>query len=98
MYPSLNVDILELLACELVELGLKATAVSLACCCRSFEDLVLHVLWKTQDHLITLLKCLPQDIWEEGLEGFVSKTMAFNLLFALNHSISKAFPKNPDKN
>ena len=67
-------DILELLARELVQSELKATAVSLACCCRGFEDSLLGVLWKTQDRLTPLLKCLPQEVWAEEDRGFVSKT------------------------
>ena len=73
MHSSLNsYDILELLARELAESKLKATAVSLARCCRSFEDPVLNELWKTQKRLTPLLKQLPQEVWEE--EGkFVSQ-------------------------
>jgi hypothetical protein len=79
-------DIPHLLACELVGSELKATAVSLACCCRTFEDPVLNVLWETQDQLTPLLKCLPQDAWKEGdyTSTFVSKTVVFDSLSALN--------------
>ena len=80
MHPCLRVDeIVRLMACELVALEAKATAVSLACCCRSLEDPVLDALWETQDGSIPLLKCLPQVVWEEGDESFVSQLTTFRL-------------------
>jgi hypothetical protein len=86
MHPSLTVDdILHLLACELVESELEATAVSLACCCRTFEDPVLNVLWKTQEQLTPLLKCLPQEVWEEEDGMFVSQALSLYLLSTLNN-------------
>ena len=39
------------------------TAVSLACCARSFEEPALSALWKIQDELPTLIKTLPPDSW-----------------------------------
>jgi hypothetical protein len=73
MHRSLAMDdILHLLACELVESELRGTAVSLACCCRTFKDVVLNALWKTQGRLTPLLKCLPQEVWKED-ESFVSQ-------------------------
>jgi hypothetical protein len=64
MHACLNVDeILRLLACELVESGAKATTVAFACCCKSFEDTALDVLWETQSDLLPLLKSLPEDVW-----------------------------------
>ena len=63
MHPYLNVDeILRLLACELVDSEAKSTAVSLACCCKTFEDPVLDALWETQSKLFPLLKSLPADV------------------------------------
>lgn len=99
MHPSFSVgDIIRLFACELVGSELKATAVWLACCRRSFEDSVLRVLWKTQDRLTPLLKCLPQEVWVEEQDGsFVSEVVVFNLLSVLNHLFFKGFPKNTDK-
>ncbi|KAF9786371.1 hypothetical protein BJ322DRAFT_1108227 [Thelephora terrestris] len=71
MHRCLSVDeILRIIACELVGSGLKATAVSLAHCCRSFQGPVLDTLWKTQYRLIPLLKCLPQGVWQEEGEVF----------------------------
>ena len=73
MHPCLNVDeILRLLARELVASGAQATSVALGSCCKSFEDPVLDALWETQDQLTPLLKCFPQDVWEEGHGYFVS--------------------------
>jgi len=83
MHHSLNVDeILRLLACELVATGAKATAVALACCCKSFEDPVLDALWKRQDRLTPLLDCFPREVWEEGSASFVSHSVVaiFSLL------------------
>jgi len=81
MHPCLNVDeIIRLLACELVASKAKATAVALACCCKSFEEPVLDALWEGQDRLTPLLKCLPRDVWEEGDENFVSLSADFILL------------------
>ena len=76
MHTCLRVDeIVRLLACELVASEAKATAVSLACCCKGFEDPVLDELWETQEELSPLLKCFPQDdVWEqESDETFVSQ-------------------------
>ena len=73
MHPCLNIDeILRLLTRELVESEAKATTVSLACCCKSFEDPVLGALWETQDGLLPLLKSLPGDIWKVDEGRFVS--------------------------
>ena len=41
-----------------------STAVSLACCARSFEEPALSALWKIQDELPTLVKTLPPDSWD----------------------------------
>jgi hypothetical protein len=87
MHPCLNVDeILRLFARELVASGAKATAVSLACCCKDFEDPVLDVLWETQDRLTPLLKCFPQEVWKEEGGSFVSYIMVF-IFSTLSHLI-----------
>jgi len=65
MHPCLNVEeILRLLTCGLVALEAKATGAPFACCCKGFEDPVLDVLWESQDRLVPLLKCFPQEVWE----------------------------------
>ena len=67
MHTCLNVDeIIRLIAHEAAESKAKATAVALACCCRSFEDPVLDVLWETQENLLPLLRSLPGDVWNES--------------------------------
>ena len=67
MHLCLNVDkIIRLITCKLVESNAKATAVTLACCRKDFEDPVLDVLWRTQERLLPLLKSLPRDVWNEG--------------------------------
>ena len=78
MHACLRVnEIVRLLACELVVLEAKATAVSLACCCKTFEEPVLDALWETQDRLTPLLECFPRDVWK-GKDGkFVSQVMEF---------------------
>ena len=84
MHPCFNVDeILSLFARELVVSKAKATAVALACCCKGFEGPVLDALWETQKRLTPLLKCIPQDVWEEGNGGFVSLAAALTPI-ALN--------------
>ena len=40
------------------------TAVSLACCTKSFEEPALRALWKIQKELPNLIKALPPDCWE----------------------------------
>ena len=73
MHPCLKVDeILRQFARELVLSGGKATAVSLACCCKGFEDPALNALWESQDRLFPLLKTLPTDAWKEEAGHFVS--------------------------
>jgi len=77
MHPCLNVDeIVRLIACELVASEAKATAVALACCCKSFEDPVLDTLWKTQEFLTLLLGSLPGDVWNEDEDGLGCKVRA----------------------
>ena len=67
MHACLYVDeIVRPIACELVTSGGEATAVALACCCKSFEDPVLDALWETQEWLTPLLKTFPEDVWNEG--------------------------------
>ena len=82
MHPCLNVDeIFRILLCELVDSGAKATAVSLACCCRSFEGPALDVLWRTQHQLLPLLKSFPRDTWKVEAGRFVSLPILFIFLF-----------------
>jgi len=65
MHPCLHVDeITRLIARELVRSGGRATAVALACCCKSFENPALDALWETQEELVPLLKSLPRDVWD----------------------------------
>ena len=78
MHLCFGVDeILSLFARELVMSEAKATAVALACCCKGFEEPVLDALWETQERLTPLLKCIPQDAWEERSGGFVSLAVPF---------------------
>ena len=80
MHACLNVDeIVRLIALELVAFGGKATAVCLACCCKSFEDPALDALWATQESLLPLLKSLPSDVWKEsGYNVGVPTTRVFS--------------------
>ena len=88
MHPCLNVDeILRLLARALVSSDAKAAAVALACCCKTFEEPVLDVLWEMQNQLIPLLECFPQDAWEEKDGRFVSPSTALILISTLNYTI-----------
>jgi len=96
MHHCLSVDeILRLLACELVTSKAMATAVALACCCKSLEDPALDAIWETQRRLIPLLKCFPQDVWE-GDGSFVSSLIVVNFL-ALNRLVMEAFKRVPTK-
>lgn len=94
MHPCLCVDeILRLLTCELVASGAGATAVSLACCCKIFEDPVLDVLWRTQERLLPLLKSLPGDVWNE--DGYKVDVAIMFIHSLLNYSIRKSFRRSP---
>jgi len=74
MHHCLNVDeIVRLIVHELVTSGGRGTAVSLACCRKSFEDSALDVLWATQHELLVLLKTFPGDVRDED-ECTVSAT------------------------
>jgi len=97
MHRCLSVDeILGLLACELVASGAKATAAALARCRKIFEDPLLDALWETQNRLTPLLDCLPEDVWEEESESFVSHSPV-DIFSALNCLDWKVFQENPDK-
>lgn len=98
MNPCLSVDeILRLLARGLVASEAKASSVSLACCCKSFEDPVLDVLWETQERLFPLLKSFPEDVWEVDVGHFVSLLTGF--IFSLsNRSTEKVLQETPNKN
>ena len=86
MHPCLNVDeIIRLIAGELVASEAKATAVSFACYCKTFEDPVLDTLWESQDRLLPLLKSLPGDIWSG--HGCTVSTPIMRVLLSLNYLI-----------
>jgi len=94
MHACLNVDeIMRLIAHNLVASSRKGSAVSLACCCKSFEDPVLDTLWATQDELHTLLESLPSDVWEEG--GYSVSAPKTWLFSSLNFLIQKSFQRPP---
>jgi len=94
MHSCLNLDeIVRLIACELVTINAKATAVALALCRKSFEDPVLDVLWETQEHLLPLQKCLPEDVWNEI--GCVVSCINNTLFSSLNRLIRKTFKRLP---
>ena len=97
MHACLNViEIVRLVACELVASRGGASAVVLACCCKSFEDPVLDALWATQDGLLPLLKSFPEDVWNEG--GCTVSALTKSIFFALpNDSGRKAFKRPPTK-
>ena len=56
--------IIEPIVRGLVDSEAKATAVALACCCQSFTDPALDLLWKTQERLRPLLESLGEDVWD----------------------------------
>ena len=90
MHHCLRVDeILRHVASELVASEGDATAVALACCCKSFEDPVLDALWETQEELTPLFETFPIDVWDCG----VGAPTAF-VLCSLNHTFP-VFQKAP---
>jgi len=94
MHACLNVDeILRLIACDLVVSGGQATAVALACCCKSLEDPVLDALWETQDYLTPLLNSLPGDVWNEG-QHVVSAPTTY-IFSSLNYFTQRSFKRLP---
>ena len=94
MHSCLNVDeILRLIACELVASKAQATAVALACCCKSFEDLALDALWETQYGLFPLLYSLPGDVWDKG-KCTVSASTTY-IFSSFNRFIQKSFKRLP---
>ena len=87
MHACLYVDeILRLITRELVAPKAKATAIALACCCKSFEHPVLDTLWTVQCKLLPLLKSLPGVVWNEGEQAVRSPTFP-----SLNCLILKVF-------
>lgn len=94
MHPCLRMDeIVRLIAYELVASRGQATAVALACCCKSFEDPVLDALWEAQERLLPLLKLLPGDVWTGGYKVGAQTILVLHLL---NHCL-KVFQKTPDE-
>jgi hypothetical protein len=94
MHPCLGVDeIFRFLAYELVASEAKASIVALACCCKSFEDPALDILWETQDRLLPLLKSLPGDVWKG--DGCTVSASTTRVLFLLNHLDPKSFKRFP---
>ena len=89
-------DIVRPIAFELIADGGQATAVSLACSCKRFEDLVLDELWGVQDQLVPLLKILPGDIWNPG-EYDVSPAITILILSLLNRLNCKSLKRPPTK-
>ena len=97
MHPCLGVDeILRLLAAELVESEANSAAIALACCCKTFEEPVLDALWETQDQMIPLLKCFPQDVWKEEAGRFVS-SLHNSVYLVFNPPVRKSFKRVPTK-
>ena len=94
MHPCLYVDeIVRLIAHELVAFNARATSVALACCCKTFEDPVLDILWETQSRVLPLLKSLPGDVWDEGGCSVSVPTTCF--LSSLDYLIQKSFKRLP---
>ena len=94
MHACLNVDeIVRFVVCELIASEANATAVSLACCCKDFQELVLDALWETQDRLTPLLKCFPQGVWEERVSQ-VTKLIFSTLKYSFDFKVPQ---ENPDK-
>ena len=96
MHPCLRVDeILRHIASELVASEGEASAVALACCCKSFEDPVLDALWETQEGLTPMLKTLPENVWINSERGVGAPTIF--VLCWLNYLFPQFFRRPPTK-
>ena len=94
MHHCLRVDeILRHFASELVASKGKASAVTLACCCKSFEDPVLDVLWETQEWLAPLFKTFPKYVWYDEERAVGTPTI---LILCLLERLFPVFRKVPD--
>ena len=63
-HQALRIDeILREVAARVVDTH-PSTAVSLACCAKSFEEPALRALWETQKELPTFIQALPPNCWE----------------------------------
>ncbi|KAF9465182.1 hypothetical protein BDZ94DRAFT_1254739 [Collybia nuda] len=56
----------------------KGTVISLAITCRTFENMALDVLWRTQVNLVPLIKCMPADLWKEDPAYGFDRYMGLN--------------------
>lgn len=68
MHPALCIpEIVEIVCAELEELDPWAQKdfAALARTCKAFQEPALDILWRKQDTLAHLVKCLPSDMWEE---------------------------------
>ena len=94
MHHCLRVDeLIRLIARELVADGGHATAVSLACCCKSFENLALDALWEIQDQLDPLLGTLPEDVWRP--RPYDVSVAMMSLIFSLLNYLNRKTIKRP---
>lgn len=55
----------------------QASLIALARTSQNFKEPALDALWRYQTSLIPLVKCLPEDSWEYGVEGNV-KSLRFS--------------------
>ncbi|KAJ7118306.1 hypothetical protein C8R44DRAFT_738248 [Mycena epipterygia] len=67
----------------------KRPLAALARTCRAFHDPALHQLWRSQNTLHNLIRCLPRDLWEEirvsrQLPGFSTQNWGLLATIALN--------------
>ncbi|KAI1790199.1 hypothetical protein LXA43DRAFT_525345 [Ganoderma leucocontextum] len=53
------------------------TVVALARTAKCFQDVALDTLWERQMSLVPLVKCFPQDIWDETRQEDGSKKLSF---------------------
>ena len=80
MHPCFSVDeVLRFLACKFVASGANAGAVSLTCCCKSFEDPMLDAPRETQNRLTSLVKSFALEVWKEEGGSLVSPSRIFVL-------------------
>ena len=93
MQPCMD-KVVRLIAYELVASGGRPTTIALVCCCRSFEDPALDVLWGTLETLLLLFESFPEDVWNWGrCTVSLPTTHALSLFQLLG---LKDFPKTPN--
>lgn len=74
MHPSLRIPEIVRMICTL--LTAPAELAAMARTCNLFSDAALDVLWRRQDSILNLIRCMPPDLWETGYRpGLTASTL-----------------------